>query len=84
MHNTTGKVGTIEEKITPWTSPTRSAKVLISGVVTMVATTNLILLAPVFRNISLLKASRVTFTIQNQDVYKRQIISFRELRVEVQ
>ena len=65
MHNTTGKVGTIEEKITPWTSPTRSAKVLISGVVTMVATTNLILLAPVFRNISLLKASRVTFTIQN-------------------
>ena len=56
MHNTTGKVGIIEGKITPWTSPEE---------VTMVATASLILPIPVFRNISLLKVSRATFIIQN-------------------
>ena len=76
MHNTTGKVGIIEGKITPWTSPTLLVKVLISEEVTMVATASLILPIPVFRNISLLKVSRATFIIQNHTLgLKVQVIT---------
>lgn len=58
MHNTTGKVGIIEGKITRWTSPTLLVKVLISEELQWQQQQSLILPIPVFRNISLLKVSQ--------------------------
>lgn len=64
-HNITAKGEITEEKVTPWTLLTHLRKELTSEEVTVVAIVNHILPTPAFKNIFLLKVTKVTYTILN-------------------